>query len=439
VWRRLSWSALKTLMSCLGSVDARLLRIACNGPVARDAGSMPSANFAVLQELLDRGHEVDFFSKRSFVYPEQLLDHERFRYVECSTLRLDRAAERLRGISRYTGWAAGWMNHAAFARQVMRRMGAAHATHRYDVELFLGTWAFDRLAGVPVVSWVQGAPGSDSRSIARHAGAIKRLCGRRVYTTLRLYSIFRDRFALPPFSRTDVAITGSRWSAAVLTGRYGIPPHAVRSIPYPVDLKDFSPAGATDEPDGLELAWVGRIVPRKRLDLFLDAGAQLIDAGRDVRLTIVGSFLFADGFRRLFDAFPFPDRLTYVPRMPRADVRALLQRTTVLVQPSEDEDFGSSVAESLACGTPVVVGPTNGTGEYVDGGGVHFERYDARSVAAAIAEVLDRLAADPAKMRAQARQDAERHFTAQAVVDALEGTFRDLLAGHARSAGVTDG
>ena len=139
-----------------------------------------------------------------------------------------------------------------------------------------------------------------------------------------------------------------------------------------------------------------------------------------MRLTIVGSFPFADGFRQLLDAFPFPDRLTYVPRMSRDDVRALLRRTAVLVQPSEDEDFGSSVAESLACGTPVVVGPTNGTGEYVDEGGVHFERYDAGSVAAAITEALDRLAEDPAEMRAQARRVAERHFNTQAVVDALE-------------------
>jgi glycosyltransferase involved in cell wall biosynthesis len=173
-----------------------------------------------------------------------------------------------------------------------------------------------------------------------------------------------------------------------------------------------------------EIVWVGRIVPRKRLDLFLDAGAQLIADGRNVRLTVVGDFPFADGFRRLLDEFPHPERLTYVPRLPRDDVRSLLQTASVLVQPSEEENFGSSVAEALACGTPVVVGPTNGTGDYVDAGGARFSDYRPKAVAAAIAEVLDRLGRAPHDVGAEARRAALTHFSPDQVVDGLESALR---------------
>jgi glycosyltransferase involved in cell wall biosynthesis len=37
----------------------------------------------------------------------------------------------------------------------------------------------------------------------------------------------------------------------------------------------------------------------------------------------------------------------------------------VLVQPSEEEDFGSSVAEAQACGIPVIIGPTSGNRDYL--------------------------------------------------------------------------
>ena len=60
------------------------------------------------------------------------------------------------------------------------------------------------------------------------------------------------------------------------------------------------------------------------------------------------------------------------------EVPALLREATVLVQTSENENFGSSVAEALACGTPVVVGPSNGTADYIDEHSMIFGDYEPR-------------------------------------------------------------
>jgi glycosyltransferase involved in cell wall biosynthesis len=355
------------------------------------------------------------------------MEHPGFRYIDHSQPRVDRMARR--SDNEYLRWVGVRVAHATFARRLVRRMHTIDKDRHYDVQLSLGQWAYGRSTRRPVISWVQGPPGSDARSVVRHRQAIKRLCGLGEYAKLRGYSLYRATAGRPPFRHTDVVICGSRWSADYLVSRYGTPAVTTTPIPYPIDLEAFAPASALTAEGALNVVWVGRIIPRKRLDLFLEAGAALISRGRNIRLTVVGGFPFADGFRQLLDTFRFPEHLTYVPSLPRGLVRELLQTAAVLVQPSEEEDFGSSVAEALACGTPVVVGPTNGTSDYIDEGGARFAQYRAEDVAAAVCEVLDRLEADPDLSRAKSRSAAIKHFSATHVVDQIEAIFEEVLGG----------
>jgi glycosyltransferase involved in cell wall biosynthesis len=81
--------------------------------------------------------------------------------------------------------------------------------------------------------------------------------------------------------------------------------------------------------------------------------------------------------------------LSYTPAVSRSEILNRLHAADVLVQPSEREEFGHSVAEALACGVPVVVGPTNGTAEYVpSAGSAQFDRYEPTSLADAIDSAL---------------------------------------------------
>jgi hypothetical protein len=53
------------------------MRIACTGFLSEQAGSMAAANALLLRTLVERGVEVDFFSKPSFVDPRPIVGGRR--------------------------------------------------------------------------------------------------------------------------------------------------------------------------------------------------------------------------------------------------------------------------------------------------------------------------------------------------------------------------
>jgi glycosyltransferase involved in cell wall biosynthesis len=242
---------------------------------------------------------------------------------------------------------------------------------------------------------------------------------------LRAYALYRQTIGRPPFANSDVAICGSKWSIQSLK-EHVKSAMLIESLPYPVDLNAFTSVGRPLNSKPLIL-WAGRSVPRKRLDLFLDACARLLDEGRDFNMRVIGGFSFAPGYQRLIDEFRHPQRLHYSPTVPRQQMPEIYRQATVLLQPSEDEDFGSGIAEALACGTPVVLGPTNGTGDYVEDAGFKFSTYDTASVASAIAAALDAVASNPSAITLRSRQTAERFFNVQSIVTRLEQILYALV------------
>jgi len=164
---------------------------------------------------------------------------------------------------------------------------------------------------------------------------------------------------------------------------------------------------------------LGRLDPRKRLDLLLDAFALVLEAVPGARLRIVGRPGSAPRQLSLLERFPRRDAVEYRPAVPRPEVPALLREASVLVQASENENFGSSVAEALACGTPVVLGPTNGTADYIDSTSEVFGAYEPSDVADSILAVLERRRERPDEVRASTRAVAKRWFAAPAVADRL--------------------
>ncbi|MFG0255952.1 MAG: glycosyltransferase [Rhodopirellula sp. JB053] len=290
------------------------MRIAASGFVSDAGGSVASANAALLRGLLDAGHEVDFFSKSSFVDPRPSVGNRcGFRFIEADNAATDALRATLEGVP-LLGFAACRFDCARYIRILFQQIIKENTTRRYDVVFWMGTYAPKRVPGVPMVSFAQGPPGTDARSVISRFNEVCQLAGRlnalkwRTLAQLRLSPL-----GLPNFRNSDRIIVGSEQSRSTLHNLFGLPRTITSALPYPIDLDLFHPeVQSTQKRDAFRVLWLGRIIPRKRLDLFLKGVETTIRNGENVTATIVGNVGFIPGYERMIDRFPYPDRITWI-------------------------------------------------------------------------------------------------------------------------------
>lgn len=161
------------------------------------------------------------------------------------------------------------------------------------------------------------------------------------------------------------------------------------------------------------LVYAGRFAPEKHLDVLVDAVQRL---GAPYALVAIG-------------AGPSPppraDRVVTLPFV--ADAAALasaLASADAFVHAGDQETFGLSVLEAMACGTPAVVRDAEGLAELVDArSGVAVGSGEAEAFAAGIAALFER---DPAALARAARERAEANDW-NIVLPGLLGSYLRLL------------
>jgi len=215
-----------------------------------------------------------------------------------------------------------------------------------------------------------------------------------------------------------------------LVNHYGRDPNRTHTIPYCFDLNAFRTPAQKEHSGPLRLLWLGRFAPRKRLDLMLDGMRLAIEGGCDVTACIVGRSGFVPNYERLIQEFPFPERIEHRPSVPRAEVPELINVSDVMCQPSDDEDFGSSVAEALACGVPAIVGATNGTGDYICERSIRLIDDRPETMAAAIVSMAQAKKGGDLIDPGPSRHAAEKHFDAETATDKLEAILRLAISGN---------
>ena len=229
-------------------------------------------------------------------------------------------------------------------------------------------------------------------------------------------------------------------AARAVRGR-GMPP--VVEIPPGVDLARFRPLGEDERAAaradlGLPAAGplvvsVSRLVPRKGMDVLIDAAARLAGTFPGLTVAIAGRGREAERLAAQVERTGAPVVLLGgvadedLPRLVgAADVFAMLCRNRWLGL--EQEGFGIVFLEAAAAGVPQVAGASGGAGEAVEDGvtGAVVGRPDDP---AAVAGALAGLLADPdrrAAMGAAARARAEASFDYDVLAPRLAGALADV-------------
>ncbi len=231
-------------------------------------------------------------------------------------------------------------------------------------------------------------------------------------------------------------ITCSHYMRKQVDRIFELPAGKVDVIPNGVAVRDFAlPADEVARlrqevcPDARMVLFAGRLEYEKGVQTVLHTLLQLnIDVG-PVHFFIAGTGTYSAELRRMVDELGVGDHVTFTGFLEDEALRAHYAAADVAVAPSIYEPFGLVAIESMACGTPVVVGDTGGLREIVAAGdsGLRVTPDDPDALAHALARVLtddalaERLVAGAAKViheRYEWSRVAER--TVQTYRDAIE-------------------
>ncbi|MGG6381595.1 glycosyltransferase [Paenarthrobacter sp. NEAU-H11] len=182
----------------------------------------------------------------------------------------------------------------------------------------------------------------------------------------------------------------------------GISTAKISIAPCGVDLGFFSAEGPVDaRARRHRILSVGRLVPRKGVDLVIKALPYLCEAGfDDVELLIVGGggdsgALHADPeVRRLMDLaaeLGVSEQVRLQGQVPRGAMPGIFRSADAVVCAPWYEPFGIVPLEAMACGVPVVAAAVGGLRDTVvdHGTGLHVPPRDPEAIASALAMLLD--------------------------------------------------
>jgi glycosyltransferase involved in cell wall biosynthesis len=218
----------------------------------------------------------------------------------------------------------------------------------------------------------------------------------------------------------------------------GVPEARIRLVPNPLALHEFEPPPAPGDfrrrigVDGPLIAYLGKLTPRKRVDVLVRAFAQL--RAPNGTLVVAGNDMGSGAITRdTARQLGLEGRVVFTGLLQGRTRLELLASADVVVYPSEHEIFGLVPLEALLAGTPVVVAGDSGCGEVIaaTGGGLVVDG-NADAVRSAIDHILDA----PRHWRAAAAEAAKRIRTMYAtdvVCSRLEHVYLDVLqAGSSR-------
>ncbi|MBN3824749.1 glycosyltransferase [Burkholderia sp. Ac-20384] len=225
-------------------------------------------------------------------------------------------------------------------------------------------------------------------------------------------------------TRSDAVRANSRAIVTEIEAAYGFKFDRQKTVVVPHGLaaksiaQEGQPAAKTDS---VTLLFVGRLEPRKGIDVLLEALPEVMADIPNLKVRVIGDdTLPGPGGRTFKDAFvdseagrKWGDRVSFEGRAPDAVVRAAYAECDIFVAPSRFESFGLVFLEAMREGKPVIGCAAGGMPEVVshDISGLLVTPGDSKSLAQAIRT----LANSPdvrARMGAEGKRLFEERFTA---------------------------
>jgi L-malate glycosyltransferase len=151
-------------------------------------------------------------------------------------------------------------------------------------------------------------------------------------------------------------------------------------IPNGVDTEMYKPVSREDNREP-SLVATARLIPRKGIDLLVQACAELNREGLPFQCHIIGNGPEEDALKRQAAQSGVAERVHFHGRMEKEEIAAFLPQCDVFVLPSFAEGMSNAALEAMACGLPLLLTDVGGSRELIDGNGSIVPVGDSRALA----------------------------------------------------------
>ncbi|MFZ5631884.1 MAG: 1,4-alpha-glucan branching protein domain-containing protein [Bacillota bacterium] len=193
---------------------------------------------------------------------------------------------------------------------------------------------------------------------------------RGIFTDLqrRIHSIEGDLVA-----RASQVICCSHYMAREVGRLFGKRQGEIKVIPNGVDAGNLAAnsaikAGFAEGSGGPVIAFLGRLVPEKGVQVLIQALPMIRRFHPGAVLVVAGRGPFEDELKRLAGRLGVAGHVNFIGFVDDAGRNRLLAEASVAAFPSIYEPFGIVALEAMAAGTPVVISDTGGLSEIISHG-----------------------------------------------------------------------
>jgi glycosyltransferase involved in cell wall biosynthesis/GT2 family glycosyltransferase len=412
------------------------LRIAYVGPVPNPAaGGAPGVAGLLLAALAQRGSSIDCYvaMTRETDPPGEL---SAVAGIEVVAAHSNFGFERWYSRDRLTKMASHQLAAALARRRLAATLAARHRAVPYDV-----IYQCSNIESFGVPTARKGRPPLVLHPSVHAAGELRWMREERVLSSglegdwrpmlVRAWLVARVLRQKRDARRADRVLAISPAFRRDLVADYGLDPGRVAVVPNCIDLERFASASRDAAPrtSPATVVSVGRLTVRKGLEDVIGLSHSLRDLFGDVEVVVVGApSLWSDYSALLEDLDELVGRA--VGHLGRDEVARLMAQSLCLVQLSRYEPFGLTVAESLACGTPVIVTPAVGAAQGLPSDVARVvEPGDVAAASHAVRELLALSSDERAFLAARCRSEAAR-FSPGSVAEQLEAEL--VAAAHSK-------
>ncbi len=212
-------------------------------------------------------------------------------------------------------------------------------------------------------------------------------------------------------------------------------------IPVGTDLGDANddggPRPSTDTPPHPAITekrfvlYLARIHRNKGIELLINAWANVEKEFPDYRLVIAGSGTeeYVQACQRMIERGGLADSCLWLGQVSEEGKKWLYRHAECYVLPSYSENFGNTVAEALAAGTPVIITPNTVWTHLPREGCGWLSQTTDDSLTTTLTEALRTDPAQRQSMGRRGRQLIEDRYSSDKVIDQIDRLYRWLLGG----------